>query len=202
MIIMVSQADPRAPCIPTDANWNTKGDVHKLRNSFTDHELRFRRVLYLMKPEDCRLWRLSTLPDLPTWVSPSGRVVIAGDVAHTMFPYLAQGLAMAVEDGATLAECLARAKIIDQIPTVLRAHETIRKPRAEKVKAASERSGVEKHYPDGEQQEKRDVMMKAPLNAETPNIDAKKIHSANWLVGLDVRGHVSFDTSKNLYQPN
>jgi salicylate hydroxylase len=103
-----------------------------------------------------------------------------------MCPYLAQGLAMAVEDGATLAECLARAETVDQIPVVLRAHETIRKPRAEKVKAASERSGVEKHYPDGEQQEKRDILMKAALNAETPNIDAKETHPANWLVGLDV----------------
>jgi hypothetical protein len=44
--------------------------------------------------------------------------------------------------------------------------------------------------------------MKAALNAETPNIGAKKIHPANWLVGLDVRGHVSFDTSKNLYRLN
>jgi salicylate hydroxylase len=65
MIIMVNQADPRAPYIPADANWNTKGDVQKLRDSFTDHELRFRRVLDLMKLEDCRLWRISTMPDLP-----------------------------------------------------------------------------------------------------------------------------------------
>jgi salicylate hydroxylase len=74
-----------------------------------------------------------------------------------MCPYLAQGRAMAVEDGATLAECLARAETVDQILMVLRAHETIRKPGAEKVKAASEQSGVEKHYPDAEQQEKRDA---------------------------------------------
>jgi salicylate hydroxylase len=194
MIIMVNQADPRAPYIPADANWNTKGDVQKLRDSFTDHELRFRRVLDLMKPKGCRLWRLSTLPNLPTWISPSGKVVLAGGAAHAMCPYLAQGLAMAVEDGAILAECLARAETVDQIPMVLRAHETIRKPRADKVKAASEQSGVEKHYPDAEQQEKKNALMKTALNSETPNIDAKKIHPANWLVGLDVRGHVSFDT--------
>jgi salicylate hydroxylase len=119
------------------------------------------------------------MPDLPTWVSPSGMVVIAGDAAHAMCPYLAQGLAMAVEDGATLAECPARAETVDQIPMVLRAHESIRKPRAEKVKAASERSGVEKNYPDGEQQEKRDALMKAALNAEAPNIDTKKTYPAN-----------------------
>jgi salicylate hydroxylase len=59
MIILVNQADPRAPYIPVDANWNTKGDVQKLRDSFTNHELRFRRVLDLMKPEDYQLWRLS-----------------------------------------------------------------------------------------------------------------------------------------------
>ena len=202
MIVMIDHDDPRAPYIPPDANWNTKGDVQKLRDSFVDHELRFRRVLDLMKPEDCRLWRISTMPDLPTWVSPSGRVVVTGDAAHAMCPYLAQGASMAVEDGATLAECLARAENVDQIPAVLRAHETIRKPRAEKVKADSERSGVEKHYPDGEQQEKRDALMKAALNAEAPNIDTKETHPSNWLLGLDVRGHVSFDKSKNLYRLN
>jgi salicylate hydroxylase len=119
-----------------------------------------------------------------------------------MCPYLAQGASMAVEDGATLPECLARAKTVDQIPMVLRAHESIRKPRAEKMKASSERSGVEKHYPDGEQQEKRDALMKATLNAEAPNINTKETHPANWLLGLDVRGHVSFAASRSLYRLN
>lgn len=59
---------------------------------------------------------------------------------------------MAVKDGATLAECLSRAETAVQIPKAMQVYESIRKPRTEKLKNASEASGIEKHYPDGEKQ--------------------------------------------------
>jgi len=35
-------------------------------------------------------WQLGNLPSLPTWISPSGHVVLIGDAAHSMVPFLAQ----------------------------------------------------------------------------------------------------------------
>jgi salicylate hydroxylase len=67
---------------------------------------------------------------------------------------------MAIEDGATLAECLSRAATVDQIPKSVKVYEAIRKLRVEKLKNASEASGIEKHYPDGEKQRARDEQMK------------------------------------------
>ena len=49
-----------------------------------------------------------------------GPVTLLGDAAHPMLPYLAQGAAMAIEDAAVLAQCLART--IDDA-AALRAYE-------------------------------------------------------------------------------
>ena len=35
-----------------------------------------------------------------------GRILVLGDAAHPMLPFLAQGAAMAIEDGAVLANCI------------------------------------------------------------------------------------------------
>jgi salicylate hydroxylase len=51
-------------------------------------------------------WPLVHGNPLPTWISPSFKVIILGDAAHAMLPYMAQGAAMAVEDGAALAVVL------------------------------------------------------------------------------------------------
>lgn len=49
-------------------------------------------------------------PELDTWFSPSGRIILAGDSAHAMPPAAAQGAAMSFEDAETLAYMLGRYK--------------------------------------------------------------------------------------------
>lgn len=51
---------------------------------------------------------IGTLPLLPRWHDPAGRVALLGDAAHAMTPNLGQGAATALEDAWTLAQCLAR----------------------------------------------------------------------------------------------
>jgi salicylate hydroxylase len=101
---------------------------------------------------------------------------------------------MAVEDGATLAECLARADTAHEIPKAMRMYETIRKPRAEKLKNASEESGVEKHYPDGEKQRERDAQMRMVMEThlvKIPKKGEKNHHPSAWIMEHDVLGYVS-----------
>jgi salicylate hydroxylase len=99
-------------------------------------------------------------------VSERGRVVIIGDAAHAMVPYLAQGgAAMSIEDGAALVECLERAcGDRNLIPRALGAFESIRKPRCEIVQEASRGTGHRWHMPDGPEQQKRDQAMTASLD--------------------------------------
>ena len=101
---------------------------------------------------------------------------------------------MAVEDGAVLAECLSRAKTVDEIPKAAKAYASIRKLRAEKVKNMAEESGIEKHLPDGEKQRQRDADMKMVMNTIQTKIPAKgekNAHPSYWMMGHDVVGHVS-----------
>lgn len=55
-------------------------------------------------------WPVMTGSPLPRWVlgtyPQTPRLVILGDAAHYMLPYMSQGAAMAVEDGAALAVAL------------------------------------------------------------------------------------------------
>ena len=54
-------------------------------------------------------WKLVYRPCLDKWVSDSGLIAIMGDAAHPFLPTSTQGASQAVEDGATIAMCLARA---------------------------------------------------------------------------------------------
>lgn len=61
------------------------------------------------------------------------------------------------------------------------------------MKAASESSGVEKHFEDGEKQRKRDDKMRAALIQQTMMLDKgeQNGHPSAWIVGHDVLGSVS-----------
>ena len=49
-------------------------------------------------------WALMVRPPMECWTA--GRVSLLGDACHSMVPFLAQGAAMAIEDGYILARCL------------------------------------------------------------------------------------------------
>ena len=114
-----------------------------------------------------------------------------------MLPYLAQGAASSIEDGAALAECIDRAADTTMIPSVLRAFEQIRKPRCEIIQAGSRANADIWHMPDGPEQESRDSNMK-----DTENVDGRNqtgVENPNrwsdekfqpWLFGYDTVAEV------------
>ena len=68
-----------------------------------------------------------------------GPVTLLGDAAHPMLPFLAQGGAMAIEDAAVLAACLARHS---EEPAVgLRLYEGLRRRRAARAQRHARRNG-------------------------------------------------------------
>jgi salicylate hydroxylase len=97
-------------------------------------------------------WALFDRNPLPDWMQ--GRVALLGDACHPMLPFMAQGAAQAIEDGATLAACLKH--VAFDIPSAFRAYVTLRKPRATEVQERSRANSTSFHLQDGPSQLERD----------------------------------------------
>lgn len=67
-----------------------QGHIDEMKQEYKDYHPTVRRVLQHV--ENCLHWQLSELPSLKSWSSVSGRVVVIGDAAHAMLPFLAQVL--------------------------------------------------------------------------------------------------------------
>jgi salicylate hydroxylase len=85
------------------------------------------------RAQRCFKWGLFDRDPLPWWSR--GRITLLGDAAHPMLPFLAQGAAMAIEDGFVLAREVAASP--DDMPAALQRYEAIRRPRTADVQLAA-----------------------------------------------------------------
>jgi salicylate hydroxylase/6-hydroxynicotinate 3-monooxygenase len=116
----------------TRESWSAKGDVTELRAAYAGFHPDVRAVLDACP--DCHKWAILEREPLPRWSQ--GRVVLLGDAAHPMTPYMAQGGATAIEDAAVLARCLAEVAGEDA-EGAFRRYEAHRKPRTSLIQAIS-----------------------------------------------------------------
>jgi salicylate hydroxylase/6-hydroxynicotinate 3-monooxygenase len=87
----------------TDESWSAKGSIDELRQEFVGFHPQVQAVLAAC--QDVNKWALCDRDPLPAWHT--GRVVLLGDAAHPMTPFMAQGAATSMEDGVVLYRCLA-----------------------------------------------------------------------------------------------
>ncbi len=83
--------------------WNQTGRAETLLAGFTRWTKDSKSLLE--RASAWRSWSLYRLSGLRQFNQ--GRVVLLGDAAHPVLPYLAQGAAMAIEDAVTLADTIA-----------------------------------------------------------------------------------------------
>jgi salicylate hydroxylase len=74
-----------------------------------------------------------------------GAAALLGDAAHAMLPFLAQGAAMAIEDAAVAAQCLAR--MPDNPAAAWETYSAVRRGRTRKVQRLAARNGNRYHLP-------------------------------------------------------
>ena len=107
-------------------------------------------------PEAWLKWALYDRQPIRRWSM--GPVALLGDAAHPMLPFLAQGAAMAIEDAAVAAQCLARQP--SDAAGALRTYCAIRRGRTRKVQYAAARNGARYHLA-GPSSWLRDTAMRA-----------------------------------------
>ena len=95
----------------------------------------------LRSPDAWLKWALYETEPLARWAH--GATALLGDAAHPMLPFLAQGAAMAIEDAAVAAQCLAR--MPDNPAAAWESYSAIRRNRTRKVQRLAARNGKRYH---------------------------------------------------------
>jgi salicylate hydroxylase len=137
----------------TRESWTEPGDKADALAAFDGWHPQVRGILEAV--DETYVWALFDRAPLDRWST--GRVTLLGDACHPMLPFMAQGAAQAIEDGATLAACLADAGC-DPIGA-LRRYERRRIPRTARLQGMSADNKTRFHLPDGPAQRERDAQM-------------------------------------------
>ncbi|KAI1165643.1 putative monooxygenase [Nemania serpens] len=121
-------------------------------------------------------WKLVYRDPLPTWISAHRRIALIGDAAHPFLPTSIQGASQAMEDGATIAVCLSRARaapvgFTDGVQEAVATFEAIR---YERVRSAQK---------TGEQT--RDIWHKADFSAAKNDPQSLRLRREAWLLNFD-----------------
>src|SRR5207247_10289878 len=110
--------------------WPDRATSPRALAAFEGWHPQVRRII--AAAEACFIWALFDRDPLPRWSL--GRVTLLGDACHPMYPFMGQGAAQAIEDGAALAACLAAAADgAGAIPAALQRHEQRRLPRVSRL---------------------------------------------------------------------
>jgi salicylate hydroxylase len=118
--------------------WSEPAGRADLRARFEGRNWSPQALALVAVPQAWLKWALYDRRSLRHWSD--GPVTLLGDAAHPMLPFLAQGAAMAIEDAAVVAQCLAR--MPDDPAAALQTYEAVRRGRTRKVQRAAARNGA------------------------------------------------------------
>jgi salicylate hydroxylase len=155
----------------TAESWTDQGDINAAQAEFAGWHPQIQGILNAV--DETFIWALFDRPPLPAWSR--GRATLLGDACHPMVPFMAQGAAQAIEDGATLAACLTGAP--DPVEA-LQTYEALRRPRTARVQGLAAGNKTRFHLPDGPDQIARDADM-------ARNVTDWSLDNVAWLYGHD-----------------
>jgi salicylate hydroxylase len=121
--------------------WSEPGDGNEIKSAFVAAGWHAIPRMLIGAVDDWRKWALFTVPGGGAWTE--GAVALLGDAAHAMLPFAAQGAAMAIEDAAVLAKCLAERASEDPsaFPAALQRYARLRRPRVTRVQRSAQQAG-------------------------------------------------------------
>ena len=136
-----------------EESWTERGNIADLAAAYAGFHPQVRGII--SSADQVFKWALLDRMPLPRWSF--GRVTLLGDACHPMLPFLGQGAAQAIEDGAALAACLQKRS--DDVIAALALYQAVRLPRTTRCQAQSRDNMTRFHLPDGTEQQERDAKM-------------------------------------------
>jgi salicylate hydroxylase len=119
-------------CVETDEvseeSWTVKLPWERFKARYVGWHPALQTVIDAADKDQCYLWSLYNRPPIRDWSTK--RVTLLGDAAHPTLPYLAQGAAMSIEDGAVLTRALA---MTDSIAEALQIYQRNRIDRTARI---------------------------------------------------------------------
>ena len=123
----------------TVESWTEPGNPAELRRAFAGWHSTIQTLIDAAKPDSLFKWALFDRPPMPEWSR--GRTTLLGDACHPTLPFMAQGAAMAIEDAAVLAACVAGGGGRDVI-TNLDRYAQLRRARTAGIQLGSRRNAT------------------------------------------------------------
>ena len=121
----------------TVESWTEPGKPEELGDAFAGWHPTIQTLIGAARTDSLFKWGLFDRPPMPEWSR--GRMTLLGDACHPTLPFMAQGAAMAIEDAAVLAACVARG--ID-VPTALDRYAQLRRARTAGIQLGSRRNAT------------------------------------------------------------
>ena len=116
-------------------SWTERGAISELKADFAGWHPDIQTLIGAADTDSLYKWALFDREPMAQWGQ--GRVSLLGDACHPTLPFMAQGAAMAIEDGAVLAGCLSR----DVEPGIgLKRYEELRRARTAQIQKGSRRN--------------------------------------------------------------
>ena len=162
----------------TRESWTDRGEVADALAAFKGWHPQVGAIIGAV--DETFIWALFDRAPLDHWSV--GRVTLLGDACHAMLPFMAQGAAQSIEDGATLTACLVQRGGAD-VASALRRYEALRLPRATRLQEMSRVNKTRFHLPDGPAQQERDALLATRGDRSIEALDWLYSHDASLIDG-------------------
>ncbi|MGB7181953.1 MAG: FAD-dependent monooxygenase, partial [Burkholderiaceae bacterium] len=116
-------------------SWTERGDSSELEEDFAGWHDDVQQLIQNGDAHSLYKWALFDRAPMRRWGR--GRVSLLGDACHPTLPFMAQGAAMAIEDGAVLANCLSQS---NDITAAMDRYESLRRERTAGIQQGSRRN--------------------------------------------------------------
>jgi len=151
-----------------EESWTIKDSREKLKRDFRGWHDDVQFLIDRLPEDGCYRWALYSRPPVANWST--ARATLLGDAAHSTLPFMAQGAAMAIEDGAILSRALSEC---GSIGAALEVYEHSRFERTARIQNGSK--NMAKLYHSSSEIGLRDRFIRQDLNSEF----------GQWLYGYD-----------------